>query len=48
MLFDCVHNGLVETFGIEEWDRLQRIIEIETDDFETAPEKTDDLILSDI
>ena len=20
-LFDCVHSGLVEAFGIEEWDR---------------------------
>ena len=44
-LFDCVHSGLVEAFGIEEWDRFQRIIEIDKDDFETAPEKTDDFMI---
>ena len=35
-MLDCVHGGLVEAFGIEEWDRFQRIIEIDKDDFETA------------
>ena len=45
MMLDCVHSGLVEAFGIEEWDRFQRIIEIDTDDFETAPEKTDDFMI---
>lgn len=44
-LFDCVHTALVEAFGIEEWDRFQRIIEIDKDDFETAPEKTDDFMI---
>lgn len=44
-LLDCVHGGLVEAFGIEEWDRFQRIIEIDKDDFETAPEKTDDFMI---
>lgn len=44
-MFDCVHSGLVEAFGIEEWDRFQRIIEIDKDDFETAPEKTDDFMI---
>ena len=45
MMFDCVHSGLVESFGIEEWDRFQRIIEIDEDDFETAPGKTDDFMI---
>ncbi len=26
-IFDCVHSVLVEAFGIEEWDRFQRIID---------------------
>ena len=44
-MLDCVHSGLVEALGIEEWDRFQRIIEIDRDDFETAPEKTDDFMI---
>ena len=44
-MLDCVHSGLVEAFSIEEWDRFQRIIEIDKDDFETAPEKTDDFMI---
>lgn len=45
IMFDCVHSGLVESLGIEEWDRFQRIIEIDEDDFETAPGKTDDFMI---
>ena len=37
MILDCVHSGLVEAFGIEEWDRFQRIIEIDKDDFVSGP-----------
>ena len=44
-VFDCVHSGLVEALGIEEWDRFQRIIEIDKDDFETPSEKTDDFMI---
>lgn len=44
-LLDCVHSGLVEALGIEEWDRFQRIVEIDKDDFETAPGKTDDFMM---
>lgn len=40
-----MHCGLVESFGIEDWDRFQRIIEIEKNDFETAPEKSDDFMI---
>lgn len=36
---------MAEAFGIEEWDRFQRIIEIDKDDFETAPEKTEDFMI---
>ena len=26
-VFDCVHEGLIEAFGIQVWDRFQRITE---------------------
>lgn len=41
IVLDSVHNGLVSSLGIEDWDRFQRIIEFEKSDFETSPEKTD-------
>ena len=40
-VLDRIHKGLMETIGIEDWDRFQRIIEIDPDDFETAPGKTE-------
>ncbi len=39
-VLDCIHVGLMESLGIENWDRFQRIVEIPREDFETAPEKT--------
>ena len=44
-LLDCIHEGLVESIGIADWDRFQRIIEIDREDFETSPEKTDDFMI---
>ena len=44
-VLDCIHVGLMESIGIEDWDRFQRIIEIPKEDFETAPEKTDDFMI---
>ena len=44
-VFDCIHAGLIESIGIEDWDRFQRIVEISRDDFETAPGKTDDFMI---
>ncbi len=35
--------GLMESIGIEDWDRFQRIVEIDPEDYETAPGKTDNL-----
>ncbi|MBQ1780630.1 MAG: hypothetical protein II001_04270 [Bacteroidales bacterium] len=32
-LLNCIHEGLVESIGIEDWDRFQRIIEIDREDF---------------
>lgn len=44
-VLDCIHFGLMESIGIEDWDRFQRIIEISREDFETAPEKTEDFMI---
>ena len=44
-VLDCIHIGLMESIGIEDWDRFQRIVEIPRDDFETAPEKTDNFMI---
>ena len=44
-VLDCIHAGLMESIGIEDWDRFQRIVEIPGDDFETAPEKTDNFMI---
>ena len=47
-LLDCVHEGLMEAIGIEDWDRFQRITEISPEDFETAPGKTDKFMIIEI
>ena len=47
-LLDLIHEGLVESIGIADWDRFQRIIEIDREDFETSPEKTDDFMIIEI
>ena len=47
-LLDCIHEGLLESIGIADWDRFQRIIEIDRADFETAPEKTDQFMIIEI
>ena len=47
-LLDCIHDGLIESIGIEDWDRFQRIVEFEKDDFETAPFKTDNFMIIEI
>lgn len=47
-MLDCVHEGLMESIGIEDWDRFQRIIEIDRSDFETAPGKTDQFTMIEI
>lgn len=44
-VLDCIHEGLMESIGIPDWDRFQRIAEIPKEDFETAPEKTDDFMI---
>jgi Uncharacterized protein, 4-oxalocrotonate tautomerase homolog len=40
-LLECAHSALIESLGIEDWDRFQRIVEIDREVFETAPGKSD-------
>ena len=40
-----VHNSLCMTLGIEDWERFQRIIEIDRDDIETSPGKSDNFTI---
>ena len=47
-LLNCIHEGLMETIGIEDWDRFQRIVEIDKVDYETSPDKTDDFMIIEI
>jgi len=44
-VLDIIHGALVESFGIEEWDRFQRIIEIDKADFELPEGKTDNFMI---
>ena len=44
-IFDCVHQGLIEAFGISDWDRFQRIIEFDRSDFEAPAEKSDNFMI---
>lgn len=45
LVLESIHNGLVTSLGIEDWDRFQRILEFDKCDFETAPEKTDNFMI---
>lgn len=47
-LLDCIHEGLIESLGISDWDRFQRIIEIDKEDFEFPSEKTDNFTIVEI
>ena len=48
ILLDCIHEGLLESIGIADWDRFQRIIEIDRADFEAPVEKTDQFMIIEI
>ena len=47
-LLECIHEGLIESIGIEDCDRFQRIVEIDREDFDTAPGKTDNFMIIEI
>jgi len=44
-VFDCVHQGLIDAFGIEDWDRFQRIEEYEKSNWETPEGKTENFMI---
>ena len=44
-VLDVVHEGLMEAFGIEDWDRFQRIVEIPEEDFERPEGKSSDFMI---
>lgn len=44
-VLDCIHNALVKTIGIEDWDRFQRINEYGRDDYEFPQFKSDDFMI---
>ena len=44
-LLESVHKGLVESLGIEDWDRFQRIIEYDKADFEFPDFKSDNFMI---
>lgn len=44
-LLDCIHGGLVDSIGIEDWNRFQRIIEYNRNDFEFPSFKSDDFMI---
>ncbi len=47
-LLDAIHAALVEAFKIPEDDRMQRLYELEPDNFEIAPGKTENFTLVEI
>lgn len=44
-VLDCVHDGLMNSIGIEDWDRFQRIEEYEKDNFEIPSFKSDNFMI---
>ena len=47
-VLDCIHDGLVESIGIEDWDRFQRVEEFSKEDFEKPDFKSDDFMIIEI
>ena len=47
-VLDCIHQGLVDAIGIEDWDRFQRITEYDREDFEIPSFKTDAFMIIDM
>ena len=47
-LLDLVHEGLIESLGIDDWDRFQRIIEYDKNDFEFPEEKSDGFMIIEV
>jgi phenylpyruvate tautomerase PptA (4-oxalocrotonate tautomerase family) len=47
-LLDGVHRALVQTIKILDHDRTQRLYELDADNFEAAPNKTDNITVIEI
>lgn len=47
-VMDGIHQALVEAFKIPDYDRMQRLYELDRENFEIAPTKTDQLTLVEI
>ena len=44
-VLDCIHEGLEEALGVEDWDRFQRINEYEKGDFEFPSFKSENFMI---
>lgn len=47
-LLDGIHSALVDAFRIPDYDRMQRLYELEREKFEIAPSKTEQFTLIEI
>ncbi len=47
-LLDGVHRALVQTIKILDYDRTQRLYELDADNFEATPNKTDNITVIEI
>ena len=44
-VFDCIHEGLIDAFGIADWDRFQRIEEYDKSCWEAPEGKTENFMI---
>jgi 4-oxalocrotonate tautomerase family enzyme len=44
-VFDCIHEGLIDAFGIADWDRFQRIEEYDKSCWEVPKGKTENFVI---
>lgn len=47
-ILDGVHDALVESIKIPDYDRFQRIYELDEENFESPPNKTDNVMIIEI
>ena len=44
-VFNCIHEGLIDAFGIADWDRFQRIEEYDKSCWEAPEGKTENFMI---
>ena len=44
-VFDCIHEGLIDSFDIADWDRFQRIEEFDKTNWEAPEGKTENFMI---